>query len=91
MADSNMNTTPNAVSQAQSVMKKEPHDYPEIRHRARPKVVKSVDKKKSNGKLAMLKDYLDGVKDQNFTGYIKVNFSQGSVGRIERFEEILRK
>jgi hypothetical protein len=35
--------------------------------------------------------YLDSIRGQNFTGYIKVNFSQGSIGRIERFEEILRK
>jgi len=29
--------------------------------------------------------------DKKFTGYIKVNFSQGNIGRIEKFEEILKK
>ena len=26
-----------------------------------------------------------------FTGYIKLNFSQGAIGRIEKYEEILKK
>ena len=25
-----------------------------------------------------------------FTGHIKINFSQGGIGRIEKFEEILK-
>ena len=42
-------------------------------------------------KLQKLTDYLFKVNEDKFTGYIKVNFSQGSVGRIEKFEEILKK
>ncbi|MFH0725674.1 MAG: hypothetical protein V2B19_04870 [Pseudomonadota bacterium] len=47
--------------------------------------------KKAERKMKRLMEYLQGVQDQNFTGYIKVNFSEGSVGRIEKFEEILKK
>jgi hypothetical protein len=90
MVDSDTETTPNAISKAQPVMKKKPRDYPEIQTRVRPKVVKAIEKKSKN-KLALLMEYLDGIKSQNFTGYIKVNFSQGTIGRVERFEEILRK
>jgi len=41
-------------------------------------------------KFQHLLEFLDRVKDQNFTGYIKINFTQGSIGRIEKFEEILK-
>jgi hypothetical protein len=27
--------------------------------------------------------------EENFSGYIKINFSQGSLGRIEKSEEIM--
>ena len=36
-------------------------------------------------------EYLASVPEQKFTGYIKINYSQGSIGRVERFEEILKK
>jgi hypothetical protein len=29
--------------------------------------------------------------DNKFTGYIKLNFTQGTLGRVEKFEEILKK
>ena len=48
-------------------------------------------KLKKNDKLKQLFNYLLNVRDEDFTGYIKINFSQGNVGRIERFEEILKK
>jgi hypothetical protein len=41
-------------------------------------------------KLTKLVDYLSALQGNGFTGYIKVNFSQGTVGRIEKFEEVLR-
>ena len=41
-------------------------------------------------KFRKLVDFLELIKEQNFTGYIKVNFPQGSIGRIEKFEEILK-
>ncbi len=58
----------------------------------KPKIVHNKDL--GNGKqskLEKLSAYMHKIKDENFTGYIKVNFSQGSVGRIEKFEEILKK
>lgn len=27
---------------------------------------------------------------EEFTGHIKINFSQGGIGRVEKFEEILK-
>jgi hypothetical protein len=34
--------------------------------------------------------YMKNLQEQRFTGYVKVNFSQGSLSRIEKFEEILK-
>ena len=48
-------------------------------------------KKESNPKLERLIEFLRDGKENKFTGYIKINFSQGTIGRIEKFEEILKK
>lgn len=48
-------------------------------------------KEQTPSKLKRLFDYLISIRNENFTGYIKINFSQGTVGRVEKFEEILRK
>lgn len=45
---------------------------------------------KPQGKLERLIAYLEEVKASRFTGYIKINFSQGNIARIEKFEEILK-
>ncbi len=55
-----------------------------------------VTRSKGNGQVegdkhAKLVEYLKSVKDDAFTGYIKINYSQGNIGRIEKFEEILRR
>ena len=42
-------------------------------------------------KLVRLVEVLRLLVDGKFTGYLKVNFSQGGIGRIEKFEEILRE
>lgn len=42
-------------------------------------------------KLNKLSNVLDTLRQDGFTGYIKINFTQGSIGRVEKFEEILRK
>ena len=42
-------------------------------------------------KLRKLGDVLRGLAELGFTGYIKINFSQGCIGRVEKFEEILKK
>jgi hypothetical protein len=47
-----------------------------------------IDKSK---KLSRLLEYLKSLNDDQFTGYLKINFSQGSIARIERFEEISKK
>jgi hypothetical protein len=41
-------------------------------------------------KLEKLLDVMKLLVDEGFTGYLKVNFSQGGIGRIEKFEEILK-
>jgi hypothetical protein len=38
-------------------------------------------------KLSKLMERL--IKDE-FTGHLKINFSQGGIGRVEKFEEILK-
>ncbi|MGD9176115.1 MAG: hypothetical protein PVF29_18260 [Desulfobacterales bacterium] len=42
-------------------------------------------------KIYCLLDYLRNLSKENFTGSIKINFSQGSIARVERFEEISKK
>lgn len=63
---------------------------PEVVYRARPKIGPPA-KAGRDSKLERLFNYLASVCDHKFTGYIKINYSQGSLGRIERFEEILKK
>ena len=49
--------------------------------------------KGTGNKMARLADLVNVIQDMNenkFTGYIKINFSQGGIGRIEKYEEILR-
>ncbi|KAF0219907.1 MAG: hypothetical protein FD174_1631 [Geobacteraceae bacterium] len=41
-------------------------------------------------KLHLLTEVLTRLITEEFTGHIKVNFSQGGIGRIEKFEEILK-
>lgn len=48
-------------------------------------------KTKKTEKLKQLYDYLAGIRNENFTGYIKINFTQGIIGRVEKFEEILKR
>jgi len=42
-------------------------------------------------KLERLVQYLEELRAESFTGYVKINYSQGGVGRIERFEEVLKR
>lgn len=44
-----------------------------------------------NGKLGRLIEYLKSMTERDFTGYVKINFTRGNIGRVEKFEEILRK
>lgn len=36
-------------------------------------------------------ELIKALMDKKFTGYIKINFTRGSVGKVEKFEEILKK
>ncbi len=36
-------------------------------------------------------DVIRSLMDKKFTGYIKINFTRGSIGKVEKFEEILKK
>jgi hypothetical protein len=51
--------------------------------------VKEIRPKQDKAKL--LVDHLRVLNQDRFTGYIKVNFSQGAIGRVEKFEEILKR
>lgn len=31
------------------------------------------------------------LRNKKFTGFIKINFSRGAIGKVEKFEEILKK
>jgi len=42
-------------------------------------------------RLDELMEHLQLLRNSKFTGYIKINYSQGAIARIEKFEEILRK
>jgi hypothetical protein len=44
-----------------------------------------------NGKLGRLIEHLKSMTERDFTGYVKINFTRGNIGRVEKFEEILRK
>ncbi len=54
---------------------------------------KVIEKPKSpqGEKIKRLFEYLMSIRSSNFTGYIKINYTQGNVGRVEKFEEILKK
>ena len=41
-------------------------------------------------KLKLLQNEMESLLESGFTGYVKINFSQGSIGRVEKFEEILK-
>lgn len=44
----------------------------------------------SMNRLVDLVYAIQEMNENEFTGYIKINFSQGGIGRIEKYEEILR-
>jgi hypothetical protein len=48
-------------------------------------------KEKHLKKLDMLKEVMHDMVNKEFTGHVKINFSQGGIGRIEKFEEILKE
>ncbi len=55
-----------------------------------PSVESAFPQAKAEAKLSRLVDLMRVLIEEGFTGSIKVNFSQGGIGRIEKFEEILK-
>ena len=61
------------------------------RHSLRERIDPMGNKKdKQLEKLEKLVSVMTCLMGAEFTGHIKVNFSQGSIGRVEKFEEILK-
>ena len=42
-------------------------------------------------KITKIIDMIKALMNKKFTGYIKINFARGTVERVEKFEEILKK
>jgi len=42
-------------------------------------------------KAKKIMETIKALMEKKFTGYIQVNFTHGSIGRIVKFEEILKK
>lgn len=58
------------------------------------KIVKKRPKQEKPSKikkLEMIAAELENLAGAGFTGYVKINYSQGAVGRVEKFEEILKQ
>jgi len=47
-------------------------------------------KEKQLEKMEKLVEVMTDLMGEEFTGHIKINFSQGGIGRVEKFEEILK-
>jgi hypothetical protein len=47
-------------------------------------------KEKQLEKMEKLVEVMTGLMGEEFTGHIKINFTQGGIGRVEKFEEILK-
>lgn len=48
-----------------------------------------VKKAAKSDKFSRLVELLNGLNQGKFTGYVKINYSQGSIARVEKFEEVL--
>jgi hypothetical protein len=59
---------------------------------AKPVIIRKGQRSQETGseKYAMLVSVIQELMEKQFTGHLKINFSQGGIGRIEKFEEILR-
>jgi hypothetical protein len=42
-------------------------------------------------KVEKIIEMLKALMDKKFTGSVKINLSRGNVGKVEKFEEILKK
>jgi hypothetical protein len=59
-----------------------------------PQAIRALSARKASKdkeqRLRELVQYLRDLQKDKFTGYVKANFSQGSLSRIEKFEEVLK-
>lgn len=55
-----------------------------------PPVDSPAPQAKAEAKLSRLVELMRVLVEEGFTGSIKVNFSQGGIGRVEKFEEVLK-
>jgi hypothetical protein len=42
-------------------------------------------------KLTKVIELIETLSEKKFTGHIKINFTSGAIGKVETFEEILKK
>ena len=63
-----------------------------MREANKPVLIKSGYRGKGTGarmsRMTDLMKIIQEMNEQEFTGHIKINFSQGGIGRIEKYEEI---
>ena len=63
-----------------------------MREANKPVLIKSgFHSKETGNKMCRMTDLMKIIQEMNeqkFTGHIKINFSQGGIGRIEKYEEI---
>lgn len=48
-------------------------------------------KKKKVDKLTRVIDFIENFDDEKFSGFVRINFSQGNVGRVEKLEQVYKK
>ncbi len=60
------------------------------KHITRRCVSADTGNSRQGDKFTYLVKILEEMRDREFTGQVKINFSQGGIGRIEKFEELLR-
>ena len=57
----------------------------------KPTVVLRKKKQETQSEKSLrLCQYLEEIREEGLTGYIKVNFNQGNICKVEKYEEILR-
>jgi hypothetical protein len=52
--------------------------------------IKKGSSLKETDKFDRLSRLMTKLIKEEFTGHLKINFSQGGIGRVEKFEEILK-
>lgn len=53
-------------------------------------LLRKKKQKNQSEKFLRLCEYIEEIRQGGLTGHIKVNFNQGNICKIEKYEEILR-